>query len=496
MLAHSFLILWSIFGTVILGHGLHRLVMLCRLRFPSLALSAHPIPPPSPSSHWPWPRVTVQLPLFNEGELARTLIQAVAGLDYPRERLEIQILDDSNDGSVTLTQTLAEDLRTQGYRVLHRWRAQRAGYKAGALREGLQLASGEFIAIFDADFLPPPDFLKQALPSFSEDSIGMVQCRWGHLNSAENFLTRLQQVFIDGHFLIDQEGRARWGYLFNFNGSAGIWRSQCITDAGNWEADTLTEDLDLSYRAQIRGWRFIYLPWLIVPAVLPATILAYKSQQHRWSKGSMQTARKLFTRILQSPITIRQKAEAAFHLLTHSIHPAAFAFAVLNLPAFYWVTSADFRFPESYPLIFSGMMGLTFLFLSVILWRGGCRRFQDYSRIPFYAAVSLGFSLHHTVAWLAGLQKDPGEFVRTPKQAQGAGAARPLDAMLVGELSLAFVYAATAIVAWSRGHWEWLPTLLLHCGGFGYVGWQTLQATPVKITFQWPSLNRTSTPPA
>mgnify|MGYP001611145342 CR=1 FL=1 len=238
------------------------------------------------------PMVTIQLPMYNEMYVAERLIDATCTIRYPKDKLEIQVLDDSTDGTVVIARAAVDKWAAQGFNIVYCHRKDRSGYKAGALKEGMKTAKGDFIAIFDADFIPQPDFLEHTIHFFTEDRIGMVQVRWDHLNRDFNLLTRAQAVMLDGHFLIEHTARNRSGRFFNFNGTAGIWRRATIDDAGGWEHDTLTEDLDLSYRAQLKGWQFVFLPDVLAPAEVPVEMNSFKSQQHRWAKGSMQTAKK------------------------------------------------------------------------------------------------------------------------------------------------------------------------------------------------------------
>src|SRR2546428_9465692 len=260
------------------------------------------------------PRVTIQLPLYNEMYVVERLIEAVARIQSPRNRLEIQVLDDSTDETQGIARGRVEQLRQQGLDISYLHRDNRSGYKAGALQEGLNIARGELVAVSDAAFVPAPDFLLRSVHFFTDEHIGMVQVRWEHLNREYSHLTQAQAIFLDGHFIIEHTARNRWGCFFNFSGTAGIWRKNAIVDAGGWQHDTLTEDLDLSYRAQLRGWQFIFLPEVVSPAEVPVDMNAFKSQQHRWAKGSIQTARKLLPKILKSDLPFAVKREAFFHL--------------------------------------------------------------------------------------------------------------------------------------------------------------------------------------
>src|SRR5687767_15271790 len=269
---------------------------------------------PLPAGVATLPVVTVQLPIYNEMYVADRLIDAVCELDYPRELLEIQVLDDSTDETRIVAERAVQRNAAKGIDITYLHRTDRTGYKAGALEAGMKVAKGEFIAIFDADFIPTEDFLRRTVPFFVDAKVAMVQARWGHINQDYSLLTKIQSILLDAHFVLEHGGRNRAGLFFNFNGTAGIWRRTAIIDAGGWQHDTLTEDLDLSYRAQSRGWKFVFLPHLVAPAEVPVEMNSFKSQQHRWAKGSIQTCRKLLPRILQSDLPLGVKTEAFFHL--------------------------------------------------------------------------------------------------------------------------------------------------------------------------------------
>ena len=279
------------------------------------------------------PVVTIQLPIYNEMYVADRLIDAVCQIDYPRELLEIQVLDDSTDETRSVAERAVRRNAAQGIDIKYIHRTDRTGYKAGALEAGMAVASGEFIAIFDADFIPPADFLQRTVQFFADAKVGMVQARWGHINQDYSLLTKIQSILLDGHFVLEHGGRNRAGHFFNFNGTAGIWRRAAIIDGGGWQHDTLTEDLDLSYRAQLRGWKFVFLPDLIAPAEVPVEMNAFKSQQHRWAKGSIQTCRKLLPRILASDLPLGVKAEAFFHLTANFNYPLMCVLSVLMAPS-------------------------------------------------------------------------------------------------------------------------------------------------------------------
>src|SRR6266852_2141144 len=281
----------------------------------------------------PTPIVTIQLPLYNEMYVTDRLIDAVCGIDYPRELLEIQVLDDSCDETRSIAELAVRRFAAQGIDIKYCHRADRTGYKSGALEAGLKVSRGEFIAIFDADFIPTADFLNKLIPHFRDPRVGMVQARWGHINQDYSLLTKIQAILLDGHFILEHGGRNRGGRFFNFNGTAGVWRRIAIEDAGGWQHDTLTEDLDLSYRAQLRGWRFVFVPGLIAPAEIPVEMNAFKSQQHRWAKGSIQTCKKLLPKILASDLPLSIKVESTFHLTANFAYPLMIVLSILMFPA-------------------------------------------------------------------------------------------------------------------------------------------------------------------
>jgi cellulose synthase/poly-beta-1,6-N-acetylglucosamine synthase-like glycosyltransferase len=292
-----------------------------------------PVEPPPPAE---WPVVTVQLPIYNEMYVADRLIDAVCRLDYPRDRLQIQVLDDSTDETRAISELAVRRHQAQGIDIQYLHRTDRTGFKAGALEAGLASARGPFVAIFDADFVPSPDFLRRTLPHFADSNVGMVQARWGHLNEDYSLLTRIQSILLDGHFVLEHGGRNRASRFFNFNGTAGVWRRETIDAAGGWQHDTLTEDLDLSYRAQLKGWKFLFLPNVIAPAEVPVEMNSFKSQQHRWAKGSIQTCRKLLPRILRANVPFGVKVEAFFHLSANFNYLLMSVLSVLMFPAM-WV---------------------------------------------------------------------------------------------------------------------------------------------------------------
>src|SRR5437870_9157125 len=313
-------------------YGFHRYVLV----FLYLKHRNHGYQPKATFPAGQLPKVTIQLPMYNEDTVAERVIRATCHIDYPLDKLEIQVLDDSTDHSADIARKACEEWAAKGYPIKYLHRDNRAGYKAGALAEGLKQASGDYIAIFDADFIPPRDILRNVLDYFTDDKVGMVQIRWDHLNRDASLLTKSQAIFLDGHFIIEHTARNRSGRFMHFNGTAGVWRRSTIDDAGGWEHDTLTEDLDLSYRAQLKGWQFVYLPQYAAPAELPPEMIAFKQQAHRWTKGSMQTGIKLLPKILSSKHLPRAiQTEAFLHLTNTLVYPLMVILTVLMYPAFF-----------------------------------------------------------------------------------------------------------------------------------------------------------------
>ena len=367
------------------------------------------------------PFVTVQLPIYNEKYVVERLLENIARLEYPQSKLEIQVLDDSTDDSVEETACKIAELRQTGLDIQHIRRENREGFKAGALKEGLKIAKGEFIAIFDADFLPDADWLKKTVPYFKDAEIGVVQTRWGHINRDYSTLTRIQAFALDAHFTLEQVGRNAKGHFINFNGTAGIWRKQCILDAGNWEGDTLTEDLDLSYRAQLKNWKFKYLEDVETPAELPVVISAARSQQFRWNKGGAENFRKTVLSVVKARnISLKTKFHGVMHLLNSSMFLCVFLVAILSIPMLYikntyghlgWIFEVTSFFIVSTVILF-----ICYWFTYKSIQGSGLDNFVDYIKLFFtFFSVALGFSLHNTVAVLEGHMGKRSEFVRTPK---------------------------------------------------------------------------------
>lgn len=363
------------------------------------------------------PNVTIQLPVYNEKYVVERLIEAVSQINYPREKLEIQILDDSTDETSGIIYQKLEWLKKIGLDLKHIHRDKRVGYKAGALEEGLRTAKGEFIVIFDSDFIPDPNFLKKTLFWFTDPQTGVVQTRWGHINKDYSLITQLQAFGLDAHFSIEQSARNAAGSFINFNGTCGVWRKSCIEDAGGWSADTLTEDLDLSYRAQLKGWKFRYLEDVVTPGELPVVMPVIKLQQYRWNKGAAETARKLIATILRSPLPFRQKIHAFLHLFNSSVFVALFLAGVLSVPMlFIKGNSPQVQFLFNLGAVFL----LGFLSVAIFYWTATQRFYPNPSRkffllFPAFLIVSMGLSLHNALAVVEGWMGIKTPFRRTPK---------------------------------------------------------------------------------
>ncbi len=362
------------------------------------------------------PMVTIQLPLYNEMYVVRRLIEASCSIEYPKEKLEIQVLDDSTDETVDLVASIVREKQAQGFIIHHVRRPNRSGFKAGALKEGLKTAQGEFVAVFDADFIPRSEFLQKTIPYFYTDKhIGMVQTRWEHLNGEYSLMTRTQAMALDGHFVIEQNVRNKAGFFIQFNGTGGVWRKTCIIDAGNWHSDTLTEDLDLSYRAQLRGWKFKFLRDVTSPAELPAEINALKSQQFRWTKGAIETARKLLPMVWKAPIPFRKKFHSTFHLTSNIVFPFIVLASILNAPLAFIKHGGDFD------MYFNFMSVFVLAFIGSFLFYFYAQKdvYADWRRriflFPVFMAGSMGLAVNNSKAVIEGLFKRKSEFVRTPK---------------------------------------------------------------------------------
>src|SRR5215216_1075119 len=449
---------------------------------------------PVPASHFQTlPKVTVQLPIFNEVYVAERLMRSVSELDYPRECLQIQVLDDSTDETREITAACAEELRQQGFNVQLIHRVDRTGFKAGALSDGLKAAQGEFLCILDADFVPQRELLKRTIHFFTDPKVGMIQTRWGHLNRGYSLLTRMQAIFLDGHLLLEQTARSRSGRFFNFNGTAGLWRRACIEQSGGWQADTLCEDLDLSYRAQLAGWKFIYLSDVVTPAELPVDMNGFKSQQHRWTKGSVQTCKKLLPSIWRSRLPLPIKIEATGHLMSNFAYLLLAILCVLLYPSTGgpsagWVRTVLVDIPIF--LAASASVGLFYICaqreLHPATW------VKDLLFLPCLLALGIGLSLNNARAVLEAMINHKSDFTRTPKygiertsQPWRSCKYRPLKSALpLAELAFAIYFSYFVVYAIMHRQFLSVPFLLMFQAGFLYVclssflsGWSKFNLT-------------------
>lgn len=439
----------------------------------------HEVPVPR-ASFDALPTVTIQLPLFNEMYVVDRLVDSVCAIDYPRERLEIQVLDDSTDETRQIAELAVRRHAAQGVDIKYLHRTDRTGYKAGALDAGMKVARGQFIAIFDADFLPKPDFLMRTVHYFTDPKVAMVQTRWGHINEDYSLLTKIQAILLDAHFVLEHGSRNRAGCFFNFNGTAGIWRREAIADGGGWQHDTLTEDLDLSYRTQLRGWQFVFVPDHVAPAELPVEMNAFKSQQHRWAKGSIQTFLKVMPRILQSDLPVKVKAEAFFHLSANFNYPLMCVLSVLMAPSM--VIRYNMGWYEmlliDLPLFFAATASVANFYMV-------CQR-ELYPRtwterlkyLPFLMSIGIGLAINNTRAVFEALLQKPSEFARTPKYRIEGGAdewatkkyRQSVAVQPLIELGLGLYFTATLIYALANGIYGTVPFLMLFQVGFLYTG--------------------------
>ncbi|SMG30847.1 cellulose synthase family protein [Arenibacter troitsensis] len=437
------------------------------------------------------PFVTIQLPIYNEEYVVERLLDNISKIEYPISKLEIQVLDDSTDDSVLETAKRIKALQETGLDIQHIRRTNRQGYKAGALKEGLDIAKGEFIAIFDADFLPSSDWLKKTVIYFKDEEIGVVQTRWGHINREYSTLTRIQAFALDAHFTLEQVGRNAKGHFINFNGTAGIWRKECILDAGNWEGDTLTEDLDLSYRAQLKNWKFKYLEDVETPAELPVVISAARSQQFRWNKGGAENFRKTVWSVISAKnISFKTKFHGVMHLLNSSMFLCVFLVALLSIPMMYikntydhlgWIFEATKFFILSTIILF-----VCYWFTYKSIQGSSFDNFVDYIRIFFtFFSVALGFSLHNSIAVLEGHMGKRSEFVRTPKFNLNSISdswkgnkylATKLSPNMILEAALMLYFLFGMYSAIPLNDFGLFPFHFMLCLGFGYVFFKSLMA--------------------
>lgn len=447
---------------VLSAHGVHRAVHVV------LWARTRGRPPVAPPLAGDLPRVTVQLPVYDERDVVGRLVDAAAALDWPADRLQIQLLDDSTDDTARRAAPALARARARGIAVEVRRRDRRTGFKAGALDAALAGATGELIAIFDADFVPDPDFLRRTVPHFADPAVGMVQARWEHLNADASLLCAAQAVLLDGHFRVEQVARNRSGAWFNFNGTAGVWRRRAIDGAGGWQHDTLTEDLDLSYRAQLAGWRFVFLDDVAVPAELPDHLGAFRAQQRRWAKGSLETARKLVPRLVRAAVPLRVRGEAVAHLLANLAWPLVVLLSLL-LPAVVVVRG-------------TAASGVAAVDLAAFLFSvGASAAFYAAAspgrlrHLPAVLALGVGMALNQSGAVIEALAGRRSPFVRTPKNGGSAGSYRPPASGLPVELAFAALQLGALAVAVGRGAWGSVPFLVLFAAGYGWVGVEALR---------------------
>jgi len=458
--------------------GFHRYVMVwLYLKHKDKKATPRPLPERLP-------RVTVQLPIFNEMYVVDRLLASVAAIRYPRELLEIQVLDDSTDETTAIASRAVARYRAQGFDIHYLHREDRTGFKAGALDAGLAQATGELVLIFDADFVAPPEILEQTLGHFDDPRVGMVQARWGHINRDYSLLTEVQSIMLDGHFVLEHGARSRSGRFFNFNGTAGIWRRRVIEDAGGWQHDTLTEDLDLSYRAQMRGWRFVYLPDLVAPAELPVEMNAFKTQQQRWAKGSVQVCKKLLPRVLASDLPWREKVEATFHLTANLAYPLLVLLAGLMFPAMllrYNMGWAEMIVVDVPIFLAATASVCSFYALSQKeQFKDGWKQKLRY--IPAVLGVGIGISINNALAVIEGLFGKPSEFARTPKYGiEGSSDTWKQKAykgksnwVPYAELLLGCYFTFTSLYALAYGLVGTLPFIALFQWGFFYTAGMSL----------------------
>ncbi len=442
-----------------------------------------------------FPFVTIQLPVYNEVHVVERLLDAVAAIDYPKNKIEIQVLDDSTDETSGIIARKISLLEQQNISIEHIQRQSREGFKAGALKNAISLAKGEFLAVFDADFLPSKDFLKQTIPFFIDPLIGMVQTNWGHINKDSSLLARLQAIALDGHFSVEQQGRNAGGYFINFNGTAGVWRKQTILDAGNWQADTLTEDFDLSYRAQMKGWKFKYLENFSTPGELPPLVSALKSQQFRWTKGGAETARKNLRTLFSSPLSLSVKLHGAFHLIYSLGFVSIITYALLTVPLLF---VKEF-YPE-YNFLFkiSGFVGISFCiyilhyFISYFhntKWSVGKKLYSFLFHFPLFVSLFIGLSLSNAIGIIQGYLGIKSGFVRTPKfnsinnkngLVKSKYANTKINWLTLVEGLLIFYFLFGMVQAFYFKNYGSLPLLLMAFTGFTMIFWLSIDESRKK----------------
>jgi cellulose synthase/poly-beta-1,6-N-acetylglucosamine synthase-like glycosyltransferase len=449
--------------------------------------------PAAPPPVTDWPRVTIQLPIYNERYVIERLVEAISRFDYPPELLDVQVLDDSTDETQEVARNCVDRFAAQGMPIVYIHRCSREGYKAGALENGLQTANGQFIAIFDADFVPSPDFLRLTIPYFMNPlggpGIGMVQTRWTYLNSDYSLLTQVETILLDGHFVIEHGARSRRGTFFNFNGTAGVWRRKAIDQAGGWQHDTLTEDTDLSYRAQLQGWKFLYLPHIECPSELPVDMNGFKAQQARWAKGLMQTAKKILPKVFRANVPWHVKSEAFFHLTANISYPLMVLLSTMLLPAMI------VRFYQGWfqmlvidlPLFLASTCSISSFYLVAQKELRPKTWYRTFLYLPFVMATGIGISVRNAQAVIEAIAGKKSEFARTPKY----NIASKNDSfvkksyrnkagwMPYAEILLGLYFAFTVLYAVRNENYATVPFLLLFVWGYLYTGCMSLGQTYV-----------------
>jgi cellulose synthase/poly-beta-1,6-N-acetylglucosamine synthase-like glycosyltransferase len=463
-------------------YGLHRYSLV--YHYFKYAKNLPPQPPPVSN----WPRVTVQLPIFNERYVIERLVEAVARFDYPSELLDVQVLDDSTDETCQVARDCVERHALQGMPIEYIHRTNREGFKAGALENGLKSAKGEYVAIFDADFIPEPDFLRRTIPHFVNpdggDKIGMVQTRWTYLNRDYSLLTQVETILLDGHFVVEHGGRSRRGTFFNFNGTAGVWRRKAIEEAGGWQHDTLTEDTDLSYRAQLKGWKFLYLPEIECASELPVDMNGFKAQQARWAKGLMQTAKKILPKVFAADVPWHVKAEAFFHLTANISYPLMVLLSTMLLPAMI------VRFYQGWfqmllidlPLFLASTCSISSFYLVAQKELRPKTWWRTFLYMPFVMATGIGISVRNAQAVIEALIGKKSEFARTPKfRIEGKKDTfvakkykNKAGWMPYAEVLLGLYFALTVVYAITNENYATVPFLLLFVWGYLYTGFMSL----------------------
>ena len=463
-------------------YGLHRYWLVYDYYAYSKNVPAQPPPVTE------WPRVTIQLPIYNERYVIERLVEAVSRFDYPPELLDVQVLDDSTDETHEVARNCVERFATQGMPITYIHRSNREGYKAGALENGLKSSKGEFVAIFDADFVPPPDFLQRTIPYFMNPSggtgIGMVQTRWTYLNTDYSLLTQVETILLDGHFVVEHGARSRRGTFFNFNGTAGVWRRKAIEQAGGWQHDTLTEDTDLSYRAQLKGWKFLYLPHIECASELPVDMNGFKAQQARWAKGLMQTAKKILPKVFKAKVPWHVKSEAFFHLTANISYPLMVLLSTMLLPAmivrFYqgWIQMLVIDLP----LFLASTCSISSFYLVAQKELHPKTWYRTFLYLPFVMATGIGISVRNAQAVIEAIAGKKSEFARTPKYniagKQGSYAKKSYKNkagwMPYAEIFLGIYFALTVVYAVANENYATVPFLLLFVWGYLYTGFMSL----------------------